>query len=56
MLVDHLLKAKKEIQKLKETEESRYIYQHKIDKGCFQHDMVYKDFKYLLRKAAADKV
>ena len=56
MFVDHLLKAKKEIEKFKETEDSRYIYQHKLDKGYFQHDMTYRNFKDLLRKAAADKV
>ena len=56
LLVDHLLKTKKEIQKFKETEDSRYIYRHKLDKGCFQHDIVYRDFKDLPRKTAADKV
>ena len=25
--------------------DSRYIYQNKLDKACFQHDMVYRVFK-----------
>ena len=33
-----------------------YIYQNQLDKACFQHDMVYGDFKDLNWKAAADKV
>ena len=27
------------MQKFKETGDSRYIYQNKLDKACFQHDM-----------------
>ena len=37
-------------QKFKETEDSRYIYQNKLDKACFRHDMVYGDFKDLTRR------
>ena len=40
----------------KETEDSRYIYQNKSDKVCFQHDMVYGDFKDLNRRTLADKL
>ena len=50
MLVDHLLKAKKE------STNSRYIYKSKLDKSYFQHDMAYKDFKNLPRGRASDKV
>ena len=32
------------------------MYQNELDKACFQHDMVYGDFKNLPRKTAADKV
>ena len=32
------------------------IYQNELDKGCFQHDMTYGDFKDLPRRAASDKV
>ena len=27
-----------------------------VDKACFEHDMVYRDFKDLNRRTAADKV
>ena len=38
-------KNKERIQKFKETGDSRFIYQNKDDKACFQHDMPYGDFK-----------
>ena len=38
-------KNKERIQKFKETGDSRYIYQNKLDKAHFQHDMAYGDFK-----------
>ena len=44
------------IKKIKETRDSRYIYQNELDKACFQHDMAYRDFKHLKRRTAADKV
>ena len=46
----------KERKKFKETGDSRYIYQDKLDKACFQHDMAYADFKDLNRRTAADLV
>ena len=49
-------KNKKRIQKFKDTGDSRYIYQNELDKTCFQHDMAYRDFKYLTRRAASDKI
>ena len=52
--MDHLLK--KRIDKFKETGHSRYIYQNKLDKACFQREMAYEDFKNLLRRKASDKV
>ena len=39
-----------------ETGESRYIYQNKLDKASFQHDMAYGDFKDLTRRTASDKI
>ena len=33
-------KIKKELKKFKETGHPRYIYQNKLDKNCFQYDMV----------------
>ena len=38
-------KNKKESKNLKKQENSRYIYQNELDKGCFQHDMAYGNFK-----------
>ena len=49
-------KKKEWIQKFKETEGSRYIYQNELDKACFQHDMAYGDFKDLTRRTASDKI
>ena len=46
---------RKRILKFKETEDSKYIYQNILDKACFQHDMVYGDFKDLIRRTASDK-
>ena len=33
-----------------------YVYQNELDKVCFQHDMVYGDFKDLNRRTFADKL
>ena len=49
-------KNKERIQKIKETGNSRYTYDNKLDKACFQQDMAYGDFKCLLRRIASDKV
>ena len=49
-------KNQERIKKFKETGDSRYIYQNELDKACFQHDIVYGDFKDLNRRTAADKV
>ena len=49
-------KNKERIKKNKETKDSSYIYQNKLDKACFQHDMAYGGFKDLIRRTAADKV
>ena len=34
---------------------SRYIYQNKLDKACFQYDVAYGDFEDLNRKTVSDK-
>ena len=47
---------KERIQKFKETGDSRYIHQKELDKACFQHDMVYGDFKDLNRRTFAEKL
>ena len=49
-------KIRERIQKFKETGDSRYIYQNKLDKACFQHDMPYGDFKDLTRRTASDTI
>ena len=49
-------KNKERIKKVKETGDSRYIYQSQLVKACFQHDMGYGDFKDLTRRTAVDKV
>ena len=49
-------KNKERTQKFKETENSWYIYQNKLDKACFQHDMAYGDFKDLTRRIASEKI
>ena len=51
-----LTKNKERIQKFKETGDSLCIYQNKLDKACFQHDMAYGDFKDLIRIATSDKI
>ena len=56
VLVVHSLKIKKEQKKIKETGESRYIYQNELDKACFQHDMIYVGFKGLNGRTITDNV
>ena len=34
----------------------RYIYQNKLDKACFQHDLAYGGFKDLTKRTASDKI
>ena len=41
---------------IQRTKNSRYIYQNKLDKACFQHDMAYGDLKGLNRRTAAVKL
>ena len=49
-------KNKKEIQKFKETWDSKCIYQKEPGKACFQHDLAYRDFNDLAKTTVADKV
>ena len=49
-------KKKERIQKLKETGDTNYIYKNELDKAYFQHDITYRDFKNLARRAFSDKV
>ena len=47
---------KERIQKFKDTGDTSYIYKNELDKGCFQHDMGYGDFKNIKRITASDKI
>ena len=47
---------KKRMQKFKEAGDSRYIYQNKLDKVCFEHDMAYGDFKGSATSTDSDKI
>ena len=47
-------KNKERIQKLNETGDLRYIFQNKLGKACFQHNMACRDFKDLPRTTASD--
>ena len=38
-------KSKERTQKFKETGDSRFIYQKRLDKAWFQYDMADRDFK-----------
>ena len=38
-----------------QTGDTNYIYKNEFDKACFQHDMAYRDFKDLKRRAQSDK-
>ena len=49
-------KNKERIQKFKETGDTSYIYKNEFDKACYQHDIVYGDFKDLARRPASDEV
>ena len=49
-------KNKERMKKFKETGDSKYINQNKLDNACFQHEIAYGDFKDLARKSFADKV
>ena len=43
-------------EKIKETKDSQYIYQIRVDKACFQLGKAYGDFKHLARRTASDKI
>ena len=54
---DTFTQNKERIQEFKETRDKSYIYKNELDKACFQHDMVYGDFKEIAiaRRTASDK-
>ena len=47
-------KPKERIQKFKGIQDSPCIYKNKLDKGCFQFDMDYGDFKDLISRISSD--
>ena len=49
-------KNKERVQKLEKRGDSRHIYQKKMRKNCFQHDMAYGYFKQLPRRTASNEV
>ena len=49
-------KNKERRKKIKETGDSRYIYQKELDKAWFQHEMACGDLKDLNWRTAADRV
>ena len=49
-------KIKERTQKVKETGDSRYIYQNEFEKTYFPYNIAYKDFEYLHRRTASSKV
>ena len=51
-----LTKNKERIQKCKEKGDWQNIYQIKLDKAYFEHDMVYINFKDLTRRTASHKI
>ena len=38
------------------TGNTNYIYRNDLDKGCFQHDMAYSEYKDLAKRTQSDKV
>ena len=56
MLVDHLLRTKKEFKNIKKQYIQTYLHKNELDKTCFQLGITYGDFKDLAKGAASDKV
>ena len=57
MLEEHLpKKEKKRIEKFKETGDSRYTYQNKLNKYFSQRDVSNGDFEKLTRRTDFDKI
>ena len=50
-----ITKNKERVKKIKETRDSRYIFQNELGNTCSQHDMAYGDFKDLNRGITSKK-
>ena len=48
-------KNKERVQKFNKTGDSQHIYQNKLNKVCFQHDMAYGDINDLTRRTVLIK-
>ena len=48
------IKNKTRIQNFKETGDTRYLYQNKLDKSYFQKEIAYGDYNYLPRRTASE--
>ena len=48
-------KNKERVEKVKETGDSRCIYQNELDKTCFHYEIAQEDFKDLPRRTGSDK-
>ena len=51
-----IYKKQRKNPKFKEIEDWQYIYENKLDKAYFQHDMAYWDSKDLTRRTTFDKI
>ena len=49
-------KNKERTEKFMQTGNTNFIYKNKLDKACFQHDMVYGKSKDLVKRTQSDKV
>ena len=56
MLVVHLLKNKKRIEKFMRNGNTDFIYRTELNKACFQHDMANGKSKHLAKRTQSDKV
>lgn len=52
----HVALKQRKNKKLKETGDTRYIYQNELDKDYFKNDMTYGAYKDLPRRTTSDKV
>ena len=44
------------IQKFRESDDLKHLYQNKLDKACFVHDAGYSDSKDLAKSTISDKI
>ena len=55
VLVVHLLKIKKRIEKFIQTGNTDFIFKNELDKACFQDDMAYGKTKDLAKRTQSNK-